>query len=185
MTSDYPTCSYINCTNTPENHETGLCATHGRLARKAETNALKEPKKLKPIKKVGTKQLFECSDGMKVTQQEIKTLLFYCYEKMLRADIGNRATLFHCEGCGNFSHPIYHAHIVPQARCKQLRKTELIWNSQNIFFSCNTCNSIAENVSSQSFTKLLNFERLKAYLELHDPERASKISYSQHEPHIL
>lgn len=163
----------------------GHTASCNRERRKSETNALKEPKKRKPIKKVGTKNLFECSDGTNVTQAEINTLLRGCYYLMDRMGIGNRLTAFHCEGCGQFSHPIYHAHIIPKARCKQLNKTELIWDKDNIFFSCNDCNTRSENVSSQAFIKLLNFERLKAYLEQEDPERASKITYSQQEQHKI
>lgn len=164
------------CGKIVENPDTGLCGSCARAERKALEAASKPPKEKKPIKKVGTKNTFLCSDGTRVTQAEINRRRNLCYDMIdLLVD--------RCEGCGNKSQG--HAHIIPQARSKQLNKTELIWDFENIFPSCHNCNSIAENVSSIGITKLKNYPRIKAFLELHDRERFEKICYTENEKHKI
>lgn len=78
-----------------------------------------------------------------------------------------------CEGCGKPA--TCTAHILPKARCKTLGLTSLIWQPENWFRSCYSCNSIAENVSSEAITELKNYDRIKQVLQRYDPERASKL----------
>jgi hypothetical protein len=108
------------------------------------------------------------SIGERVTQSQIDRKLKVAYEYFEHA-VGDE----YCFGCGGQAQG--HAHIVPKARCKQLRKTELIWSVENFFPTCHNCNTIAENVSSDSITELKNYERIKEFMTIHDPERASKL----------
>lgn len=72
MTSEYPTCSYIDCTNPPENYDTGLCATHGRLARKLAEQSLKPPKTKKPIAKNSDKMAQALKEYAKLRKEFLK-----------------------------------------------------------------------------------------------------------------
>lgn len=117
---------------------------------------------------------YYCSNGERVTQININYRRKLAYEKCIDSGFKFFNGVAVCDGCerkltGSF------AHIVPQARCKQLRKTELIWDQTNFFPACFDCNSIAENVSSESITKLRNFEYIKEYLRVHDVERFNKL----------
>lgn len=112
---------------------------------------------------------YYCSDRTRVTEAQIKYRLRKSYEKHDAYFINDGL----CEGC--YGQAQCHAHIIPKARCKQMKKTQLIWDEANYFPACHKCNRIAENVSSEAITKLKNFELIKAFLELHDPERASKL----------
>lgn len=156
----------------------GHQASCNRYNRKLETDSQKaeQKKAAKPkrIDKVGTKNTFKCSDGMNVTQHDINDLRHQMYEVL------SRSSSAFCKGCGDWAQGW--AHIVPQSRCKKLGKTELIWSPENVFEACHSCNSIAENVSSSGITKLNNFQRIKAVLELHDPERFAKLCYTENEP---
>lgn len=169
-------------------HETQKVERNGHTAscnfnhRKAERQKSKPVKERKPIAKVGKNNLSKCSDGSRVAQVTINSMRSICYDQMQ-----SYGHTFNCEGCGVSLYEPSHAHIIPQARCKQLGKTELIWNPENIFFACHTCNAIAENVSSPAITKLRNYPRIKAFLELYDFQRFTKLpDYSiANEPHIL
>lgn len=147
--------------------------------RKAERQKSKLVKDRKPIAKVGNKNMFKCSDGESVTQAQINYRLNKAYDEA-------EYDCFYCHGCG--AHPAdAHAHIIPKARCKQLNKTQLIWDERNFFPACNKCNTIAENVSSPAIMNLNNYQRIKAWLQLMDFERFTKLpDYSiANEPHIL
>lgn len=114
---------------------------------------------------------YHTSTGERLTQDQINYRLGVMYHN---ADVDRLGESNLCEGCEQ--RPAEgHAHIIPQARCKQLRKTELIWDRNNIFNSCHSCNSIAENVSSNAITELKNYDRIKEFMTIHDPERASKL----------
>jgi hypothetical protein len=162
------TCSVPDCDKLAE--RSGKCATHARLERKAIEEAAKPKKQAKPIDKVGKKNLFECSDGEKVTQAQINYYRGLCYEQK---DFIHGGVQWICEGCLGKSEG--RAHIVPQARCKTLKKTELIWDTKNIFYACHKCNSIAENVSSPAIMQLKNYARIKAFMIENDYERATKL----------
>ena len=112
-----------------------------------------------------------CSDGTKVTEAQIRRKL---YEYYFQEWNDGWEFYIRCKGCED-EWAQGHAHIIPKARCKNLRKTELIWDRENWFFACHKCNAIAENVSSEAITKLKNFERIKRFLSLHDVERYSKL----------
>jgi hypothetical protein len=110
------------------------------------------------------------STGERVTQSQIDRKLKVAYEYFEHA-VGDE----YCFGCGGQAQG--HAHIVPKARCKQLRKTELIWSVENFFPACHNCNTIAENVSSEAITRLKNFSYIKEYLRVNDYERFTKLKH--------
>lgn len=79
-----------------------------------------------------------------------------------------------CLGCGKVAN--CNAHIIPQARCKQLRKTELIWHWGNFFPSCFMCNSAIENPKGEAWKKLNNIETCLKFIELNDSELYAKFT---------
>jgi hypothetical protein len=156
----------------------GHTATCNRLARKIDTGLLKPPKKKAVISKVGKNNLSECSSGQKVTDEQIRQRRAQAYSKLsqqllLKYPDGN----IPCEGCGNIANG--HAHIIPQARCKVLRLTELIWDLQNFFPSCNECNTSLENPKGEGWKKLNNLERCMKFIEQNDPQLFVKFSLNR------
>lgn len=65
-------------------------------------------------------------------------------------------------------------HTIAQRRCKELHKTELIWNPINFEDSCRGCHMEWEQYKSGEFSKHKNFERRMEVLEMHDPEGYNK-----------
>lgn len=63
---------YCECGNISENRETGLCASCGAAARKAERQALKV-KEVKPIRKVSGKRAKETREYQKLAQLYLNT----------------------------------------------------------------------------------------------------------------
>lgn len=113
---------------------------------------------------------YKCSNGESVTEATIQRNLSRAYkEHYLFSPSGA------CEGCGNQANGT--AHIIPKARLKQLHLTELIWNPVVWFRACHTCNTIAENPSSEDIKTLMNFKRILAVTKKYDPERATKMSF--------
>lgn len=180
----------FECTNPIENPDTGLCSSCGREKRRADKEASRPKKKPARIAKVGTKNLFECSDGTKVTQDQINYRLGVCYHNMDLLMIG---AIEKCEGCG-YTLGLSHAHIIPQARCKRLRKTDLIWCPGNIFYGCFACNAAIENPKGQEWTKLKNIQRCMQFIMENDQTlyakfqiKAIEIGFSMktEEPHPI
>ena len=160
----------------------GHTSSCNRLTRKIQSEANKPPKQKKAIAKVGKNNTFECSDGTKVTQADINSLRDKMYNI---ADAVNHHTRQVCSGC-HIEFATCHAHIIAQARCKVLRKTELIWDKNNIFNSCFDCNAIAENISSPAIMQLKNYQRIKEFMIEMDYERATKLpDFKLTEPHAI
>lgn len=128
------------------------------------------PNKRRCGKTKGVKNHFWCSDNTRVTQLEIDKLRGAAYIQ----NYNGHPHPMVCQGCGE-RYSNGSAHIIAQARCKQLRKTELIWHTGNFFPACFKCNTTCENVSAEGITKLKNFAYIKSFMEQHDPERASKL----------
>jgi hypothetical protein len=198
----------LNCICEPgQLHErNGHSASCNRLSRKLESDlakeeqrtkakleALKQPKKQQSIAKVGTKNLFECSDGSKVTQTEINKRLSASHVQIFRSkEFGNEQLPRVCKGCGAICHST--AHIIAKARCKVLRKTELIWYIENQFPACFACNAAIENPNGTAWTKLNNIQTCLQFIMEHDPQlyikfqlKAQEIGFSikQVEPHAI
>jgi hypothetical protein len=73
-----------------------------------------------------------------------------------------------CESCGKRAEGS--SHIVSQKRCKELRKSELIWDRINFYPACNLHNSAWES----NDTSLPNYQRLMEILQKLDPEGYEK-----------
>lgn len=116
-----------------------------------------------PKKYSTNRNKYECSNGEKVTQRMIDRNRSEAYRKEHEEN-----PTYWCEGCGQLAQ--CHAHIIPQARCKSIRKTELIWDPKNWFQSCFKCNSAIENPKGEAWKKLKNIDRCIQFIYDHDPE---------------
>lgn len=106
---------------------------------------------------------FLCSDGTKVTQKEIDHNRSAAYKVKYRdnphpIDEGFREKRAQCT-----------AHIISQARCKQIGKTELIWDIDNMFPATFESNQAIENPKGEAWKKLHNITQCLAFIEKHDP----------------
>jgi len=63
-----------------------------------------------------------------------------------------------------------HDHTISQARCKQLHKTELIWNPDGIEFSSRIAHSEWESYRSGRFEEHANVIKRMLFVKKHDPE---------------
>jgi hypothetical protein len=111
---------------------------------------------------------YYCSDGAKVTQEEINKNRSESY-KIAYGDKGRQV----CKGCEERLAEAS-AHSIPQARCKQIHKTELIWDLENFWPACHYCNRKAENPKSESWKELKNKDQILNFIEKHDKELFSK-----------
>lgn len=183
------TCKYDLCESWTRRADGDYCGTHERTISKEQflqTQATEKRKK--QIEKVKSKNqqkrkpisknpkdwgnTFLCSDGTRVTQYEINALLDQAYS--LKYD---RNILYPCEGCGAFFVK-NHAHIIPQARCKNIGKTELIWNPDNFFRADHTCNRAIENPNGKEWKRLKNIDHCLSFIKQHDPELFAKFELS-------
>lgn len=78
-----------------------------------------------------------------------------------------------CECCGK-NRTDDHDHTLPQAKCKQLHKTELIWDEENWSYSCRTCHNIWESYKSGIFQTHKNVVKRMLYLKKHALEEYKK-----------
>lgn len=109
------------------------------------------------------KNTFLCSDGTKVTEAEINNR--YSGHRAHRQVI--------CEGCHR-SKAVCKAHIIAKARCKQIGKTELIWDYRNMYDSCYPCNAAIENPKAKAWKSLKNIDYCLSFIKEHDPELFTK-----------
>lgn len=75
-----------------------------------------------------------------------------------------------CEACGGKDEIATHDHTVSQKRCKELHKTELIWDEENIKFSCIKCHNEWESYKSGKFSEHRNVLARMIYTLEHDRE---------------
>lgn len=106
---------------------------------------------------------YKCSNGQKVTQAQIDRN----YSKMLKEKhIGE--FYFICSGCGGQAHD--NSHIISRQRCKEIGKTELIWDERNVVNACRECHHKWENFKSGEWRELKNYVPMLRYLQRNDPE---------------
>lgn len=117
----------------------------------------RKEKAKKGIAKVSNKAKFTCSDGTKVSQ----------------AYINRKLSEIECVGMCE-AYAIFPAmdkdHTIPQKRCKDLHKTELIWDTANIAFSSRTAHVEWESYRSGRFEDHANVVQRMLYVKKHDPE---------------
>jgi ribosomal protein S27E len=111
------------------------------------------------------------STGERITESVVKYRLTTMYQ-----DIAKDYCFSHvsCEGCGQPA--TCHAHIIAKARCKQIRKAELIYDRNNIFYSCYQCNGFIENPKGEGWKALKNIDKCLMFIEQHDPELYAKFT---------
>lgn len=107
---------------------------------------------------------YKCSNGELVTQVTIDKRRSDTYKEMYQCE-----PLQQCGGCDAMAQGS--AHIIPQARCKQLGLTELCWSPINIVSACQKCNVCMENISSKEIRELRNIDRILTVYKRYDPER--------------
>lgn len=113
---------------------------------------------------------FLCSDGTKVTQAEIDKKRSEAYKLKYQdnpnpIDEGFRQQRAQCT-----------AHIIPQARCKRIGKTELIWDIDNMFPATFESNMAIENPKGVAWHGLQNIGYCLRFIEKHDPELFQKFA---------
>lgn len=162
---DSPYCQAEGCDRFREGNDPALpfCGTCKKAKRKEAKNKLKPTRERTGIQKVGTTNMFEASDGTKYNEQQIRERLTRCYSNM--------EVPF---GCTAYPHiddfTIDHDHTIAKARCKELHKTELIWDADNIEFSSRTAHQEWEQYKSGKFIRHANFKKRMAYMKKHDIE---------------
>jgi len=110
---------------------------------------------------------YKCSNGQNVSDATCKARLSKIYREIYEGEPHP-----YCRGCGSRAQGT--AHIIPKARAKQLGKSELIWDKDNLLPACNRCNSILENVQSEEFRQLNCYDYVIEILKKYDYERYTK-----------
>jgi len=118
---------------------------------------LEDPKKKPKTDKI----LYSGSDGKKYSERQIGDRLRKAYEQTRFRRI--------CECCG-VSPADEHDHTISKKRCKQLHKTELIWDSGNWSDSCRKCHKIYESYKSGLFQTHKNVIERMLFIKKHDLE---------------
>ena len=101
---------------------------------------------------------YQCSDGEKITQAQIKTRLSQAYAQGPRNAV--------CECCGQ-AQAVDHDHTIAQRTCKELGKSELIYDPANWVHSCRKCHNEWEQHNAHHH---LNYSQRMAYMQMHAPE---------------
>lgn len=117
---------------------------------------------------INNRNTYLCSDGTRVTQAEIDKKRSEAYrikyqDNPCPIDEGFREKRAKCT-----------AHIIPQARCKQIGKTELIWDIDNMFAATFESNQAIENPKGEAWKNLKNINYCLNFIERHDPELYAK-----------
>lgn len=68
-------------------------------------------------------------------------------------------------------------HTISRKRCKDLHKTELIWDEANISWSCRTCHLQHESYKNGIFSYHKNAYKRMLYIAMHDNEGFIKRYY--------
>lgn len=106
---------------------------------------------------------YTTSTGDRISQRAIDRR----YSKSLK-EKHNGNPIAICGGCG--ARAVHNDHTISQKRCKELHKTELIWNPDNYESSCAKCHQEWESYKDGKYMKHKNhIERMMFLLE-HDKE---------------
>lgn len=111
--------------------------------------------------------LHYCSDGTRLSETSINWRLSESHNAMR---IDNPRP--YCGGC--HGEPNDFDHTIAKARCKELHKTELIWDVDNQEFSCRNCHRQWESYKSGDWIRHMNMETRLRYLKKHDPKGYQK-----------
>lgn len=155
------------------------CGTHNKENRKR--NAPQKEKKFYSIpravsprqakkEKGGWKKkpnTFLCSDGTRVTQDEIDRKRSEAYRKKYPTQTQ------HCHGCWK-REAHGSGHIIAQQECKRIGKADLCWHLDNIFPACLFCNLAIENPKGENWKKLNDIRLMLDFIFEHDQELFQK-----------
>ncbi len=108
---------------------------------------------------------YHTSDGQRLTQSQINS-------RYVQAKKGARQDYW-CNSCGK-RQAMDCSHTISQKRCKELHKTELIWDEANWSWDCRTCHEIWEGYKSGEFQNALNFVKRMKYIQRRDREGFEK-----------
>lgn len=123
----------------------------------------------KPEKGNKRKNKSRSSDGSEYTQSMIEARLRQAYLESNDKGI--------CECCHR-EQGVDHDHTIAKARCKEIGKTELIWNSDNWSWSCRDCHGQWESYKSGEFQKHHNVITRMRFMKKHDLEKfQSRMNY--------
>jgi len=111
---------------------------------------------------------FFCSDGTKVSQYYIDQRRGEALKAMY-GDIGKPIDAGFREQRATCT-----AYIISQSRCKQLGKTELIWDIENMFPATWESNRAIENPKGQEWKRLHNKAYCLSFIQKHDSELYQK-----------
>ncbi len=109
---------------------------------------------------------YNCSDGSKVSQATIDKRRSEAYRQRYEG----RPQV--CRGCG--APATCSAHIIAQARAKNIGKAELCWDWDNFFPACYVCNGRIENPKGDGWKQLLNKEECLEVIKKHDSQLYAK-----------
>ena len=108
---------------------------------------------------------FTTSTGERVSQATIDRRRKEAYQNAWKITV--------CECCHE-EMATDHDHSISQARCKQLHKTELIWDADNWSASCRECHSEWESYRSGKFEDHKNVVKRMLFVKKHDPQGFEK-----------
>lgn len=111
----------------------------------------------KGIAKVSNKAKFTCSDGTKVSQA-------YINRKLSEIECVGQCEAYPSERA------VDRDHTLAQRRCKELSKSELIWDTGNIAMSSRLAHCEWEAYKSGTFEDHANVVERMLYVKKHDPE---------------
>jgi hypothetical protein len=120
------------------------------------------PKEKSTGRKKHKSATYKCSNGQRINQAQIDSKLRKTYQEM--------GVQRHCSAYPDMeAHD--HDHTISQARCKQLGKTELIWDPDNIEFSSRTAHQEWERYRSGRFEEHKNVVKRMLFVKKHDREK--------------
>lgn len=144
---------------------------------KKESTRSKWNKPKNRINPISSKNTYRCSDGTLVTQSEITA-----HYRIIQDHISNIRDAV-CQGTGRRDLPLSFSHTISRARCKELGKSELIWDENNIevesMGASDSAHYIWEHGNLEMKKTLLNFKKKLEYIELHDQQTYQKLTWNQ------
>jgi len=170
MTFASPYCKIDGCSRWAVNKVNGLCATHERESKSIDRAKEKAAMARTPfIAKVGDTEKFKCSSGRRVSQKEINSKRASTYD-LMDTRLKGATKVCAATGVNEYDTIIDHDHTIAQARCKELGKTELIWDEKNIEYSSRQAHREWESYGDGKFIAHANFQKRMQFVKAHDPE---------------
>jgi hypothetical protein len=105
---------------------------------------------------------YTCSDGVRLTQAQINS-------RLSKERKGWREKyVCECFGAPHIAHDADHS--ISQKRCKEIGKTELIWDEGNISWSCREAHQLWESYKNGKFQYHKNFKKRMLFVAMYDYE---------------